>query len=590
MYIRCCAALSPRPFERESRTGGSGAAFSGNLPSSVCVFPERLFSLTDRTPNPELPQHFRIGIVFCRDSAANHEVDLVGELASSSKCRGVVLVGVSTRPPEGIRFCARRFALRASSVVAAALARTRPIRVPLLSLAGPRVEVVRATTTQLDGTLRDAKLDVVVDLRGVAGVGELARSASWGVLQIWCDGAPEDLEFGSVVDGRPRSRTLTLTLARREWADPRVVLESRQVSIGDIAFRDRQLLARRSIALVLRALRQRHPVEAAPVWHQGQGPDRGILVVLGQAIAACIPAFAAEARRVVRGEDAWFVAYRSTRALSIAAERIDNPEDVALPHEGFRVVENPPGVLRADPFIFRWEGVDHVFLEEYAMASRRGVIAWAALRPDGRLGTPEVVLERPYHLSYPYVFQHGESVYMIPESAANSTVDLYRAVEFPREWELHRTLLSGVNAVDATPHYDGSRWWIFANIGEYGSSTWDELFLYYADVPEGPWRAHPQNPVKSDASSSRPAGALFRHKGLLVRPSQDCSVRYGGGIALCVVDELTTTEFHERVVCRISPDALFQGLEALHTCNSSPTLEVMDGIRRRSGGSRWRTT
>jgi hypothetical protein len=41
------------------------------------------------------------------------------------------------------------------------------------------------------------------------------------------------------------------------------------------------------------------------------------------------------------------------------------------------------------------------------------------------------VLERPYHLSYPYVFFVGDDAFMLPETAANGAIELYRAVSFP---------------------------------------------------------------------------------------------------------------------------------------------------------------
>jgi transcriptional regulator GlxA family with amidase domain len=37
----------------------------------------------------------------------------------------------------------------------------------------------------------------------------------------------------------------------------------------------------------------------------------------------------------------------------------------------------------------------------------------------------------------------------------------------------------------------------------------DELSLFYAESPLGPWTPHPRNPVKSDVRGSRPAGGLF---------------------------------------------------------------------------------
>jgi hypothetical protein len=51
-------------------------------------------------------------------------------------------------------------------------------------------------------------------------------------------------------------------------------------------------------------------------------------------------------------------------------------------------------------------------------------------------GEPFAVLERSYHLSYPFIFRWGSDIFMIPETSDNRTVEVYRAVEFPGKWEL----------------------------------------------------------------------------------------------------------------------------------------------------------
>ncbi len=124
---------------------------------------------------------------------------------------------------------------------------------------------------------------------------------------------------------------------------------------------------------------------------------------------------------------------------------------------------------------------------------------------------------------------------------------------------------------------------MLVNVAEYGSSTNDELFLYYADTPFGPWYSHANNPVKGDARSARPAGRLFQCQGKLLRPAQDCSQSYGGALKICRVEKLTESEYQERVIDHIDPGWL-KGNKAFHTLNSSGQLEVIDGQK---SGWRW---
>jgi hypothetical protein len=188
----------------------------------------------------------------------------------------------------------------------------------------------------------------------------------------------------------------------------------------------------------------------------------------------------------------------------------------------------------------------------------------------------ETVLERPYHLSYPFVFTAGNDIFMIPESASANRVELFRSVDFPAGWEPVEILLDNVAATDATVHQLDGRWWMFVTIGEQGSARYDQLCLYHADRPHGPWRPHRRNPVKIDVSSARPAGRLFVRGGKLIRPAQDCSVRYGGALALCEVKRLSLLDYAEVAGERLLPGWLPMN-NALHTLSHSARLEFIDG-------------
>ena len=124
-------------------------------------------------------------------------------------------------------------------------------------------------------------------------------------------------------------------------------------------------------------------------------------------------------------------------------------------------------------------------------------------------------------------------------------------------------LLEGLTAVDTTLHAEGGVLWLFANVIE-GPAHPGELCLYWSTSLEGPWHAHPANPVVSDMGTARPAGALFRCGDELIRPGQDCSRRYGEAVVLNRVDVLSTDEYRETPVGRIAPDWL-PGLVGTHT-------------------------
>jgi hypothetical protein len=264
----------------------------------------------------------------------------------------------------------------------------------------------------------------------------------------------------------------------------------------------------------------------------------------------------------------WFLAYRTNRE-----DFVCNSERFRA--DGYRLVLPPPGRFYADPCVIEHQGEDHVFFEEWRSDVNRGVISWMKREGD-RFTPPEQVLERPYHLSYPFVFRSGGDVFMVPESGAARRIELYRAADFPERWEPVEILVDGITAADPTLLEIDGRWWMFANVAGEGSSKCDQLWLFHADAAGGPWRPHARNPVKIDVRSTRPAGSLFRRGGRLIRPSQDCSMSYGGALTLCEVTRLSRAEYAEVEVEKLLPGWLPSNL-GFHTLSSSARLEVIDG-------------
>ena len=180
------------------------------------------------------------------------------------------------------------------------------------------------------------------------------------------------------------------------------------------------------------------------------------------------------------------------------------------------------------------------------------------------------MLERPYHLSYPNVFRAEGQIWMMPESGANRTLELYRAEHFPDRWTLDRVLFSDVELADATPFEWAGKWWLTAASGEATGSTWDALSLFSGAGPLGSWTPAFAGPALIDASAARPAGRLFTLEGALWRPAQDCRAGYGAGLAFCRVDALAPGVFEQTVIGRFAPPG------GLHTFNASERFVVID--------------
>jgi hypothetical protein len=241
----------------------------------------------------------------------------------------------------------------------------------------------------------------------------------------------------------------------------------------------------------------------------------------------------------------------------------------------FNVVQDDGACFYADPFLHRANDRTFLFVEEYPYADRRGVISVAEVAGDRLLTAPIPVLKRPYHLSYPFVFAHDGEFYMIPETGENRSVELYRAVEFPWKWELSTVLMKGAVFSDATILFHEGLWWLFVTADWLGTSTQDELSIFYSETLQGDWKPHLANPVKWDSRFSRPAGRIVRQDGRLFRPAQNCDRTYGAGIVWFEITELTSTRFSERKMAVWDGQAELS-MDGLHSFDQIGSLQAID--------------
>ncbi|MBC8366762.1 hypothetical protein H8E52_05060 [bacterium] len=249
----------------------------------------------------------------------------------------------------------------------------------------------------------------------------------------------------------------------------------------------------------------------------------------------------------------------------------------------YKAIMPPKDRFWADPFVMERDGRWFIFVEDYRYRDKRGRISVIEVDAKGNWTPARVVLEQPFHLSYPFLFEHGGELYMIPESLADRSIEAYRCVEFPDRWESAGKLMDDVDAVDSTLLKHDGKWWLFTNMVENpGASLMDELYVFSSHDPlSRDWTPHPGNPVLSDVRSSRPAGRFFERDGRLFRPSQDSSRLYGYALTLNQVTALDEERFEEEAWSRIEPN-WHPRVMGVHTLNFAGRLTVVDAYYRRS--------
>lgn len=459
-----------------------------------------------------------------------------------------------------------------STDLAAALPRARFLTLPPGD-AGP------ASAGAWLAEIRTMDLDVVFALGAVAceALEGIARYGVWRYC-FGADASETDMLVGirEVTGGAPV--TASGLRARLPGAGDRLIYQSWSRTFPMSLARTRHNLLPKTGEFACRALEELR--RSGPAWLAGCAPIRAA----ASAARASIPGTADMlwrmsllgsriARRAAQKlvcVDQWFIAYRFG---GDAPWRGDLREYVSL--------MPPKDRFWADPFAVARDGRYWIFFEELPFARGKAHIAAVEVAPDGRRSAPVRVLERPYHLSYPFLIEQDGELFMIPETGRNRAVELYRCTRFPDQWTLEHVLMQDVFFTDVTLHRADDRWWMFANGNVAGAEGADELFLFHADRLTGKWRPHRHNPVKSDVRGARPAGRLYRRGAELYRPAQIGVPLYGAGVSINRVLRLTPDAYAEEEVERVLP-SYPPRLLGIHTLNRAGELCVIDGFVRRS--------
>lgn len=398
----------------------------------------------------------------------------------------------------------------------------------------------------------------------------LARHGAWTLEPHACD----PLATGAWMLGafaRGESTTIAGLCIHDSSSDAWRLLEPGTISPPRLGFaRHRAYQLQKAPAQLLRALRrlaEGGPLRWAPQPDPMPTHPAALAVLTGRLATRAV----SSVHQRLRGIECWMVAVQK-RSIDI------DPEDPKVGE--VKRLRPPPGWFWADPCPWREHGRDWVMIEALDYRSGRGEIQ--ALELDDSLEVLRVhpVMRLDHHLSYPFVFRWEGDTWMVVESSAAQRATLYRCTRFPDRWVPEGDLFSGCRIVDTTLCEHEGRWWLFGCISESpfddGGRESNELFVFHAPGPRGPWTPHPCNPVCSDVSRARPAGPLFRSGPRLIRPSQDGSIEYGRAVQFNHIVTLTPDAYEERPLGRLEAD-WSPGLRGCHTYAFSDGLMAIDG-------------
>jgi len=518
------------------------------------------------TGDIDRPAQFRIGITvdsFVQPQWVRRAIEKILETGIAS------LEVVIEAPP---RSSSSSFLYRVYKRVDRALFTPKPDALEPVSIDDLFGAARRVTADEVD-QIKAADLDVVLNLAPAELNTRFAEAAKHGVwfYSFGCNETDEP-GFRELVTEDPLTLS-TLRAVDKCAATERVIYQSVSPTLSrfSVGLNNNQCYWK-SAAFVARALMDLHRCRDSSELSQEAKISASRDVSVEPTNLGTVQAFfklagraASRAREKYSYFEQWILAYRFTNT-------------------DFKYLIPPAGHFWADPFPVEVGEKFYIFFEDYLISQHKAHISVIEVDEKGIVSGPTETLNMDCHLSYPFVFEWEGEHYMIPETGSRNAVELYRAASFPFDWRLDQVLLEANKPLDATLiEFDG-RWWMFVNIQEEGVSVnWDELHVYYADSPRGPWKPHARNPVVSDVRSARPAGRLFQVNDSLYRPGQDSSQRYGYATTINLITKLTPTEYSETEVAKLVP-TWDQDIVGVHTWNTSPRMTTIDCLvkRRRS--------
>jgi len=287
---------------------------------------------------------------------------------------------------------------------------------------------------------------------------------------------------------------------------------------------------------------------------------------LGQSIRYCIKTIIllihnALERSVLKKQTRWGVAFccKSWRDSNLS--------------EGVRI-KNPADHFFADPFVVKRNGKTVCFVEDYSFREKIGYIAAIEILNEKEYKLLGPIIKEPFHMSYPFVFEYDQDLYMIPETSGAKSIRLYKCSGFPLNWEYQKDILTGDHFVDPMIINHNGLWYILTNTED------EKLVAFHSNDPiNGEWIKHEIDPLLFDLNISRNGGLLREADGSYVRCRQKFGFNtYGAALTMAKIIELSPENYVELDVCKVSPD-FFPGLIGCHHMHSNGETTVYDYLR-----------
>ena len=283
----------------------------------------------------------------------------------------------------------------------------------------------------------------------------------------------------------------------------------------------------------------------------------------------------------------------NTKYYKIAVRKKINSEDFFLNEKNysFSIIDfnTSKRYWMADPFLFEKDGITYIFYELFDFIKWKGILAYSILNDNNIASKPKIIIEEPYHLSFPFIFEKKDQIYIMPETCECGDVHLYKAVKFPDIWVKDDILIQSIFSCDTIKIDNNNESFLLSSCMSKSSDFPFVISCYVNNVIFN-LNEYDENfgcingiSVSKGDFGIRNAGASFKNDGNLIRPGQDSREGlYGAGLVFYKIDSLNP--YKEEILYNVKATDLqhhlinYSGvaLYGCHTYNSSSKYEVID--------------
>lgn len=207
----------------------------------------------------------------------------------------------------------------------------------------------------------------------------------------------------------------------------------------------------------------------------------------------------------------------------------------------------------ADPIPFVYNNKYYVFMERFNRFKRIGDIVVSALNNKNKLSVPRAVITKDTHLSYPMVISYKGNYYMLPETSATKSIDIYIMKDSPYQWEEYYSIRLNEEIVDVSYVIDDHGILLLAGVLDSENPIFVKRQIIKINDLDNVQKLNYKISYtdKEGALNKRNGGAFLKKGKGLYRVVQESTIEmYGLAITLNKVHELSDENIDEECIIR----------------------------------------